>query len=562
MKNITNKLFTIITTILYFIIILCYEIFYCNFEFINKIINTYNFSIFRIIMYIIFYLIYYIFKDRFIDEALKSFNNNVKRKIIFFEIVISIIILIFIICSIIINKQYNIYQIIGIITLILSNIFILYISNDIIKNSIIICLIFGAIFSISIVVNNQLDEKKHFLSAYSLALGNFNWNSHTVDFSIASIPRRIPINNFLKYFAQKPENLLTKNYTAEDECDKPANYYPISYTASSIGIFLAKNLGGSIADIYFAGRLFNVFGYSFLVVLALKLLPYKRKVFYVTFFIPMLLCLASVYSIDGISIGIISIFIAYCLKLYNQAETINIKQILILLSTLILMCISKGTGYIFISLIILILPLKTIIKANKKYIWYIILAIFLILGLLLITTYFSQINDYGDPRSANTNSRKQLNYIINNPITYLKILLIHTLNIFGSLKVMSYLNAPMFFGRFYYYIFLLILYFVISVGLIDNSKSFNLKLKSIFLLTFFAVFITTSTALYLSYTAVGSNYVTGYQMRYIFPIIPLLLMCISIKHLSYNEDKCEDILLITYIIGLLILLSITGVLTQ
>lgn len=296
--------------------------------------------------------------------------------------------------------------------------------------------------------------------------------------------------------------------------------------------------------------------------LTLKLLPYKKKVFFVTFFLPMLLCLASVNSIDGIAMGLISVFIAYCLKLYNQNDPINIKQILILFLSLILMSISKGIGYIFMSLIILILPFKKIIKENKKYILYIVLTIILILGLLIAKTYSTQIHNYGDSRAYGSNSQEQLKFIINNPISFSKTLINHTIATFGNLDAMSFLNAPMFFGMFYYHVFLMILYFIIFIGLSDNSKSFNLRTKSIFALTFFAIFITTSTALYLSYTAVGANYIDGYQLRYIFPIIPLFLMSISIKNMKYNENKCEDILFITYIIGLINILSIIGILTQ
>lgn len=242
MKKITNKGLTIITTILYSIIILTYELFYCNYELFHKTIVIYNFSIFRIISYIFFYIILYVFKDKFINVAIKTFDNKLKCKIIIGTLIASAITLYFILLNIWIAKDYNLFQIIGIISVILTNIFVIYISNDMIKNAIIICLTFGTIFSISIIINNQLDEKKHFLSEYSLAIGNFNWVKPTVDVSVAEIPVRTNLQDFSKYFRLKPQNILTKEYTSTDERNTPAAYYPISYISSATGIFLAKNL--------------------------------------------------------------------------------------------------------------------------------------------------------------------------------------------------------------------------------------------------------------------------------------------------------------------------------
>lgn len=565
-NKIKNNKIHIITSILYFAIIIIYELLYCNFSWIKNLDLTYNFSFFRIIMYIFFYVIYFLLKNKFIDNIKKSFENKTKSGLTYVLSLISTVLLFSIIGCIFILKEIFLWQVVAMLSILLFDLFLIYITNDILKNTILICVTLGIVFSISITINNQLDEKKHFLSTYSLALGNISKTNHTVDTSIADIERGLSIENFNKYFNEKPQNLLTKKYTAEDVRDTPANYYVISYIPAAIGIFLAKTLGGSIADIYFAGRIFNVLGYAALIYLALTILPYKRKVFYVVAFMPMLLCLAGVYSPDGITFGVVSIFIAYCLKLYEQPDNIKIKEIIILLLTFLLMSIIKGTGYILVGLIIFILPLIKIIKQNKKNMKYIILiaiSMIAILGILFISTYSSEIHDgYGDPRSDGTDSKGQLEYIINNPLEYIKTMWNHGVFVFTNLDCLSFLNAPMFFGITYYKSFIILLFFILAVALMDNSKSYNIKNRIIFLLTFLAVFILTSTALYISYTRVGETYVNGYQMRYLFPIIPLFLMCLSNKKLKYDETKYQDVLFITYIIGFLIVTSIIGIILR
>ena len=49
---------------------------------------------------------------------------------------------------------------------------------------------------------------------------------------------------------------------------------------------------------------------------------------------------------------------------------------------------------------------------------------------------------------------------------------------------------------------------------------------SIFI-TFFVVYGINSLVLYLKFTPVGSEVINGFQPRYIFPVIPLLLMTFS-----------------------------------
>ena len=275
----------------------------------------------------------------------------------------------------------------------------------------------------------------------------------------------------------------------------------------------------------------------------------------------MLLSLSGVYSADGVCFGAISIFIAYCLKLANQEEKVNIKQIILLILSFIFAAISKGTGYIFIGLLIFILPIKKILKDNKKD-WWKFLLIFLLIIITIVSmfimTYKSEINDNGDPRSEGTNSSKQLIYILHNPVDYVALMINHFKFTFFNLKCLSFLNAPMFFGSAYYHVFLCLLFYIIAVGITDFSEEFKLRTKIVFIITSLAIFATTSTALYLSYTAVGANHINGYQMRYLFPIIPLILCVFQTRKLRYKEKDIN--LIITYISWIFILASIKGIL--
>lgn len=272
-----------------------------------------------------------------------------------------------------------------------------------------------------------------------------------------------------------------------------------------------------------------------MIVLALKTLPYKKYIFYSIFFMPMLLALASVYSADGIGTALVALFIAYCLKLHEK-DNINIKEVSILLLLLILAASIKSVGYIGIALIVFILPLKKIIVQNKKYIKYII-PLFLIILLAVLFVYKANINAPGDTRVAGTDTKEQFEYVLKNPIQYCKILAKHTIDTFSSLRGMSFLNAPMFFNKTYYSLFLVMTIYLLFISITDSSKQLKIKNRLLFIFTFLVVFAMTSTSMYLSYTKVGANYINGHQMRYIFPTLALLLMSISIKRFGLDLEN-------------------------
>ena len=96
---------------------------------------------------------------------------------------------------------------------------------------------------------------------------------------------------------------------------------------------------------------------------------------------------------------------------------------------------------------------------------------------------------------------------------------------------------------------------ILYISLTDDDKIFSLKEKTIFLLTFFITLGITSLPLYLSFTQVGAMHIDGYQARYIFPILPLALMCLSNKKIKTIDNKNRTMNL-TIIYSMLIVLSL------
>ena len=150
---------------------------------------------------------------------------------------------------------------------------------------------------------------------------------------------------------------------------------------------------------------------------------------------------------------------------------------------------------------------------------------------------------------------EQFNYVINNPIRYAKILIKHTIDNFDNLENLSFLNAPMFFRRTYYKAFIVILAYLLFISITDSSKHLSAKTRLIFILSFFVVFAMTSSSMYLSYTPVGASFINGYQKRYLFPILLLLLMSLSIKKVELKNKFKYSNLYISYPSAIFLIIS-------
>lgn len=543
----------IITLLILCMIMGIYELLFCNYLFITGE-STYAFSFYRMVMYVAVIILFLKFSKHILEY--KGEIQKAEKYILY----VSILLLLATFFFTFVEKITLLTAIIIIIAILLILLLAFSLTGNYIKNFILIALAMGFILSMIMPINNQLDEKRHFLSAYNLSYANINFNKPIINEGVQSIPQKLNFEKFNVYFHKKYEPTFLEEYELEDISSIPAAYNPIQYLPSAIGIYMARLLGGSIADIYYAGRFFNLIGYIGLVVLTLKILPYKKKSFYVIFLMPMLLALASVYSVDGIMVGVISLWIAYCLKLYEQKEKITGKQLFILLGIFTLIGTLKSMSYLPIALFIFIIPIRKILKENKKYLVPIIL-----LGIVSVTinigiTLYLQSDQLSDPRVENTNAMQQIEYIKEEPIEYIKILGKHIKTTLTEFSALSYLNGPMFFGNDFDNIFLILLLFLFYTGITDDSKNLSKKTKWIAIITFFIVLSITSTLLYISYTPLQGKTIQGYQLRYIFPIISLIVICLSSEKIKNQKSEKKDCLFTTCFMVCFLVFSIYGLL--
>ena len=176
MKIFSKKSITIYTIIILILSMLIFEIGYCNSQIITTSGAEYNFSLCRIIIYIVFIALYCIFHKKFVETALQTTENKVKRIFIYLVTALGIIAT----CVLLIYSTYIETKLlragaIAEILCLLSTLFIIYVSNDFSKNIIITACTFGIIFTFTTNFNHAVDEKKHFMSTLNVSFLNFDY---------------------------------------------------------------------------------------------------------------------------------------------------------------------------------------------------------------------------------------------------------------------------------------------------------------------------------------------------------------------------------------------------
>lgn len=544
---INMKSITIYTIIIMILSMITFEIGYCNTSLIKNMItdeinNTYNISFCRIIVYIIILILYLIFKKQFITEAIETSKNKYKRVFIYLAIIAVILSIIatFVVCKI--NTYFIRVMTIGLITSFLGSLFIIYVSNNQIKNVILISCTLGIVFTFTTRYNHAIDEKKHFMTALNLSFLNFDYAKNPItDKGIEELPqltKYIKIDNFFEKYNED----ITTEVNKEDVPSTPAGYNFITYIFPAIGIFVSRTLGGSIIDMYIMGRIMNLILYTILICFAIKIMPYKKNILFVIAMMPYILLLAASYAIDGYCIGTVFVFISYCFKIYKGNDIISIKQFLILIVLFLLLLLAKNMAYILVGTIVLILPLWKTIKKNKKYIPIMIIVSILMLILIILAVVYVKNNSLGEDARATgeISISKQLNIILTNPIHDIKLIIEHTKNTLLNFNWYANLYPGAFFTKDAPFVVLPLMIYILYISLIEDDFILKRKDKIIMLISFFLVWGMTSAVLYLTYTQVGALYIEGYQTRYIVPVLPLLLLCIANNKVNSKQTKNKN----------------------
>lgn len=327
------------------------------------------------------------------------------------------------------------------------------------------------------------------------------------------------------------------------------------YVPHAIGLLVGRGLGLAYSSTFIMGRLFSMLFYIGICTAAIKnIISGKILMTFIALF-PTTMYMAGSYSYDPWITALSLLGFSYFFNIL-QKEKANFKEIL-----LMLFCFIFAFGVkpeYFPALFFLLFVPKNKFENKKEHIFYII-------AVILTATCIASIRllpiilgpsglGTGDLRGGgDVNSSGQVEYILADPIRYIKLLLNFLKGYTSPLNAGQYIQNYAYMSLHIQAPFMKIteIVFVILV-LLDFNPS-RIKTKTIFFSGIFGIFCATAlvaTALYVSFTPVGCETIYGCQYRYLTPIVFPFTYLLNIKNTKISINRniltiCSTLLLVT-----------------
>lgn len=410
------------------------------------------------------------------------------------------------------------------------------------KYALIVLFLVGTAYSILEPVANGIswDDEIHFKNASSF--------SHFIDkkksISEKEIHDYYPSvaleKNLYAYSREKKYIELNNYYDKEgfyyDITDEKVNIKSISYLPMSLGLCIARGLRLPYNIKIIMGRWFNFLFMFILCCIAMKVLEYGNVIIALFALIPTNIFMASSYSYDTWLVALV--FLGYAL-IFNERQNIEkntSKWVLFWIPILLMLAnVAKPVYFVMIIPAFFIQAEKfSSVKQKILYRVWVIICTILPFVLILINNIIGAGD--GDARGGSeVNSAKQIEFIKNNLFSYIKILfefLKGYLNPLthgeSSFNLLAY-NGLMKYG--------MITFSILLIGALLNhqteKKSFPAWYRICVILLYIAVGALCATAMYVSFTAVASEFISGCQYRYLLPVFFPVIYVLS----RYNLPK-------------------------
>lgn len=413
-----------------------------------------------------------------------------------------------------------------------------------------LAVILGIMFILILPPGQSPDDEVHFGRAYAISQGEFipEMDNGRNDVFV-ELPEEISIlektpseNSYQRIYNglwAKTGEVHQQKYTAA------ALYNFVCYIPQSIAIWVGRTLNLPIIIIEYLTECFNYFVWVLLVYFAIKFAPKFKKIFLFIALLPITLQEATSMSPDALTIGLSLFMVAYVLNLaYSNVNRKNSrKELVILYIVSIIMSLCKIV-YLPLVLLLLVIPIRKFGSKKRKWL-HLIMIYLLVLGinigwLMVSTKYLVEIN-------TGVDSGLQLKGIFASPINYVKIML-STIDANAIFWMKGLLGTTL--GAFVFNLpdTLMFVTFGIMVILFVQKDEF-LRIKNFDRAVFSTVFLVISslilTSLYLQWTPVGAEIISGIQGRYFLPILILLpiVFCASSKAKTHKTLIGKDLVL-------------------
>lgn len=314
-------------------------------------------------------------------------------------------------------------------------------------------------------------------------------------------------------------------------------YSRLVYLPYHIGFEISQFLDLKLTDMLIVAKTCNYVCYVLLIYYAIKISTRAKKIFFAVGLITANIFYATQFSYDPMVLSSIMLALALLFRMFEQ-DKINPKYILAFILLIVWGSLPKAI-YCLLLLLLFLLPNK---KFNNNKQAIACKGLTVILTILILATFILPIvtgGMGGDIRGGDTSVSGQINYILSNPIQFIKTLVkfltaVLPGTILGQAGFMNFsVSNSIFDGEIVYilqfcYFTELILVLWAAFTTVWPKQILPLSRKMLLALLYSIIALEIVAAMYLSFNPVGhTGTIGGVQNRYFMPILPILLLIIS-----------------------------------
>jgi len=342
--------------------------------------------------------------------------------------------------------------------------------------------------------------------------------------------------------------------------DRLPLYSRIAYIPAGLALYIGRSLALAPLNAMRLGMFANHLMYITLVYFAIKRLNSGKHIMAIIAMFPTAFVLSNNYSHDYWVTGFAMLGFAYYFnEIQNPDEKIKRSSIIVMIGSFVIGMAPKAIYFFMMGILYFIKRSK--FRTKKGYLFYLLAVT---IGILIISSSFLIPNltgntGPGDLRGGDeVGYGSQISFILDNPLTYAKILLGFLWGYFNVFTETNYVTGFAGFGAgSYYYLSWLLLLFVMFTD--RNEKdliSIKAGHKTIVAVIAFGTVVLFTTAMYIVYTPVGADFIHGVQGRYMLPVLFPVLYVLGGFKLQNNINKTAYT---AGVFGIMCLVLLTGV---
>ncbi|MBR1391678.1 MAG: DUF2142 domain-containing protein [Lachnospiraceae bacterium] len=302
------------------------------------------------------------------------------------------------------------------------------------------------------------------------------------------------------------------------------------YIPGAIGLTIGNALHLPYALVFMLGKWCNLLLYAVLIYFSMKRIKTGKMLVASVAMLPPCILMAASYSRDPYMIGFIMLGFCYFIgELQEPNKQLKLWDMAIILGAFVIGVMPKAI-YVPLILIVLFMPKEKFASVRQCRIYRIcvVLATLLVLATFAVPFVSSGGGAVEDTRGGSEVSASgQTAFILGHPLQYTMVLLNFLRSYLSLSKAVTDLGSMHYFGTASFVPLLIVLLFVVAFT--DREERYDRSVKASvrvagLILSLGAVCLA-ATAMYIAFTAVGSEEIMGCQYRYLLQVMfPMLYL--------------------------------------